>query len=853
MGAPSRWRTYTLIGIVAVALLLALFGGSTTHANPEGGPYHVTDIVSTSSNGVQGNKSSGDPVITDDGRFAFFASTANNLDPADNDDSDQVFPQDIFRKDLVTGDTELVSLADNDTAPKNNFAEYPSISGDGRYLLFTSDGQLSNEVTTNQAFFNHLWLRDLDQNTTTLVDKDGTVPADASVFGDAMSANGEWFAFMSGASNLTAENTDICPLPSGTRNCFEIYRANQSGQVQLVSRDDQGHPGDRDAVGNIAISNDGRYVVYTSYAGNLVANDSNQSDCGVVGQNTIVECPDVFLFDAQTSTTTLISKSLTGEHGDSSSYEVALTPDGRYIAFSSGSGNLLPNDTNAFCDNNGDGIETESCSDVFRLDTTTGDLELVSVTPDGVSGVAGIPGFTNSGGHLDMTADGRYVSFASDARDLIDDYDPRCFFHGSPVLTDCTQIYVRDMAVGVTSLVNKNAAGAPDDGGASFADMDADGRTVVFGSGSNNLTPNDTGPDCDVGSIFNCFDVFVAEATHSLTGDVNCDYVADPLDALQIMRFKSGADVQAYAWCPDINTQAGFPSALPQGGITRLFGDVNCSGAVDIADAVFILQFYSFLNPDQPLLCPPIGRFPATNTPGPTVAHTPTPTPTPGSTGGPTDTPSSGTGTPEPSLTPTPTTTPIQSDTATATRTASPTPTRSPSPTPAGTLTPTPGQENHCENITPLGIPDGTGDYDILTFAFPEHHTIAAIAICVNIDHEFVGDLDITLVHEGATDAQDTIVNIVQNVGKPAFQGNCSGAGQGFTILLDDAEAQSLQQHCTNVNTSTFNGAFKPDDPMSAFNGQDINGDWTLVITDELPNGKTGSVLGGYFYYFYTQ
>ncbi|HUE85229.1 MAG TPA: hypothetical protein VMO26_04055, partial [Vicinamibacterales bacterium] len=82
-----------------------------------------------------------------------------------------------------------------------------------------------------------------------------------------------------------------------------------------------------------AISADGRWVAFESWASNLVAGDTNGFS-------------DIFAHDRQTGTTTRVSVGPGGVQGDGLSYRSAISADGRWVAFDSGSSNLVPDDTN---------------------------------------------------------------------------------------------------------------------------------------------------------------------------------------------------------------------------------------------------------------------------------------------------------------------------------------------------------------------------------------------------------------------------------------------------------------------------------------------------------------------------
>ena len=92
----------------------------------------TTDRVSVASDGTQGNGNSEEPAISGDGRYVAFTSVASNLVPGDTNDK-----SDVFVHDRQTGATERVSVA-SDGTEGNNTSYQSSVSGDGRYVAFTS-------------------------------------------------------------------------------------------------------------------------------------------------------------------------------------------------------------------------------------------------------------------------------------------------------------------------------------------------------------------------------------------------------------------------------------------------------------------------------------------------------------------------------------------------------------------------------------------------------------------------------------------------------------------------------------------------------------------------------------------
>ena len=83
----------------------------------------------------------------------------------------------------------------------------------------------------------------------------------------------------------------------------------------------------------VVISGDGRFVVFSSEATNLVPDDTNGT-------------ADIFVRDRQLGTTTRLSVSSTGAQGFSSSLRPAVSSDGRFAAFTSQASTLVPGDTN---------------------------------------------------------------------------------------------------------------------------------------------------------------------------------------------------------------------------------------------------------------------------------------------------------------------------------------------------------------------------------------------------------------------------------------------------------------------------------------------------------------------------
>ncbi|WP_420628804.1 TolB family protein [Candidatus Leptofilum sp.] len=170
----------------------------------------------------------------------------------------------------------------------------------------------------------------------------------------SLSADGRFIAFTSLGTSLTSNELSQCDDYRGfSRTCYTIYlHDRQTGETCLVvnSNGDSIQP---------ALSADGRYLTFASLAQNLLP---NAPTCDTP---TLTVCGQIYLLDTQTSELQLISQTTSGEWGNGGSGHPRISADGRIITFASDASNLVPNDTNAV-------------SDIFRYDTTTGEMMRVS-------------------------------------------------------------------------------------------------------------------------------------------------------------------------------------------------------------------------------------------------------------------------------------------------------------------------------------------------------------------------------------------------------------------------------------------------------------------------------------------
>ena len=386
--------------------------------------------------------------------------------------------------------------------------------------------------------------------------------ADAGSIYSAISSNGEIVAFDSSANNLDG-------LGSGGH--FQIFAKNR--------RDDTVHRVSVAIDGSIAdgastqpdISDDGVYVAFVSEASNLVANDNNQ-------------VADIFVRDLLRQVTTRVSVASDGSEANAASAAVSISADGRYVVFQS-KATLSVDDNNGFEDiyihdmqsgetrllsafagqaGNGNSVQPKisatgnsvvfssdatnlvsnndnnAASDVFRVNTGSGEIDLISVNINGVTA-------NGASDSASLNADGSVVAFRSIAGDLESDAAPMSRYQifsrdtnnntvqmisvsnaGEPanntvfsgtVMSDnglfvayytvadnlhindnngVWDVYARDLANHNTQLISVNSDGQAGLGSSFVPAINSDGHFISFGSSATNLVAGDSNDQWDV-------------------------------------------------------------------------------------------------------------------------------------------------------------------------------------------------------------------------------------------------------------------------------------------------------------------------------------------------------------------
>jgi Tol biopolymer transport system component len=313
----------------------------------------------------------------------------------------------------------------------------PQLARDGRMVVFDStatnfipydiNGSIRDVVTFNLANGQYF-----------LISAGGDGPSAQP----AVSADGRYIAFTSLASTFA---------PRDTNRVADVYIRDSTGPITLVSAAQDGSAGNGPS-GEADISADGRFVVFTSAASNLVPGDGNGK-------------PDVFLRDTRERKTVRLSVSSREVEGNGASGAPAISANGRVVSFASVASNLVRGDTNGV-------------SDVFARVVSRGVTERVSVSTSGRQQNKAVAAPFNQ--ISDLTRSGRHVVFDSDATNLVRrDANRR------------TDVFHHDRRTGRTRLVSASSVNRQGDNDSFNPTITPSGRHIAFQSFAGNLAPGD--------------------------------------------------------------------------------------------------------------------------------------------------------------------------------------------------------------------------------------------------------------------------------------------------------------------------------------------------------------------------
>ena len=344
---------------------------------------NTTQLVSVNSAGTNGGNSwSQAPTISSDGRYVAFNSPATNLTNTNPGGTIEVYVRDLVSQTTVLASSSSSGAAANSTSYDG------SISGDGNFVVFrTAASNLVSGVTPSSE---QVFVKDLTDSSVKVVSKNGSgALANANTTGPRISCEGRFIIFLTNATNLPGQTsavwniymadmlhggavTDITPnVPSGTSfgpmtiscngnyvgfnsDASNIVSGDTNSQVDafiydritngfdLVSKSSSGTLGN-DTSAEVSVSNDGRFVTFSSAATNLIASDTNSNY-------------DIFMHDRLSGTTELVSKNLSGTQANGFSFQPSISSNAKYIFYGSTANNLI----SGYSNSNGLGFSAET-------------------------------------------------------------------------------------------------------------------------------------------------------------------------------------------------------------------------------------------------------------------------------------------------------------------------------------------------------------------------------------------------------------------------------------------------------------------------------------------------------------
>jgi Tol biopolymer transport system component len=425
-----------------------------------------------------------------------------------------------------------------------------------RYVLYRSAA--SNLVSGDTKGKQDVFLFDRVANTTERVSVGVNGEGNGDTLLGAMSGNTagdgqppRFVTFVSTSSNLVAGD--------GNGKADVFVRDRTTGTTSLVSRGVGSTAANGDSL-QAVVSDDGRFVAFSSLASNLVAGDGN-------------DVSDVFVTDRQTGTTERVSVGFAGE-GTGSATSPQLSADGRFVAFDSGADDLVPDDDNL-------------SYDVFVRDRANGSLERVSLGPNGEQGEW-------DSVSPSMSRDGRFIAFDSEAEEFN--------VNDGNISID---VYVRNRLARTTERASEKGDGSEAFGDSSGASISPDGRYVGFDTDSGDFFENtDINDDFDIylkdigaafvnnptlGSRFKGITPKRLMDTRSAGGKLNGPATRD----LKVTGGSTGVPVGAAAVVLNVtsteaSSAAGYVSVGPKGGLDTNTSSLNLQPGATVPNLVTV-------------------------------------------------------------------------------------------------------------------------------------------------------------------------------------------------------------------------------------------------------------------------
>jgi Tol biopolymer transport system component len=451
------------------------------------------------------------PALSSDGSLLVFQSSASDLVPGLSDTNQAT---DVFVRNVKTGQTQLVSAAPDGT-PGNGRSFDPVISPNGRYVAFLSTATNLTSIpagtpgTTGGDATGLLYVRDLQTGTTSLLDD--TPGAQASngyaSAGFVFSPDSTKLAFADSSTNLSSTPPSTGPpllvpgvgTPAVTDNVYVRNLATGTTTAVSVTPGGTLSQGTETTTGNgssLTFSPDGSMLAFTTTAADLTA-------AGAVATSATGAVTSLYVSNLASGTLTLVSGTPAGKIANGSAAAPLFSPDGSLLAFLSTSNDLTSAQQSAISGPSSGSSSTSTSTtsssgneNLFVYNLKAGGTTAVSVTPGNMLSVGTVT-------QMAFSPDSARLAFVSTGDDLTSNSadTPLIAFQDSsgPNLPtwNASNVYVRNLATGVTAAVSITPTGQLSNGFAADPSFTPDGQSVAYLSSADDLTTNPTPPLSD--------------------------------------------------------------------------------------------------------------------------------------------------------------------------------------------------------------------------------------------------------------------------------------------------------------------------------------------------------------------
>jgi len=382
--------------------------------------------------GTVPDNETGEIKLSRNGRYVSFVSKASNLVSNDNNRV-----EDVFIKDMQTGDVKLVSITSDNIQPLTGRIDDISMpTSDGRFVAFTSDAFELPQANGEDSF---IYLKDLQTDELVNVSNYGN-----NQYFDVV--NGVLFLSNDGQFVIFSTSANIDPLHDNSRR--QVYVKDlQNSTFDLLSTS---LDGTEEAFSNVtlkSVSNTGRYVLLSTSSNNFSADVINN-----FGDN-------FFILDRQDNSRVLVNITPTGNcstESNSSSSAAAISNSGQ-VVFMSEQTDLVNDDNN-------------NRDDVFYFDNGT----IIRINLDANGDELNTSSTANA---VSLSGDGNLIVFAESSDEL---FPASTSDHGS--------LYSYETSNGTLSLLSKNASGLKVNNHSYDPQLSTNGNRAIFTSLATDLS-----------------------------------------------------------------------------------------------------------------------------------------------------------------------------------------------------------------------------------------------------------------------------------------------------------------------------------------------------------------------------